>query len=110
MGWSDNRHRFGRTGICLPILPASVVTANYGKYSECDQRDLLPSDKAIDCGDERLAHGVHQCRGREQLSTMEAEEQGRSAVGLESRLIHVEVHSVDAFHFQSHMALEDFGD
>ena len=41
---------------------------------------------------------------------MEPEERGHSAVGLESRLIHVEVHPVDAFHFQSHMVLEDFGD
>jgi hypothetical protein len=40
---------------------------------------------------------------------MEAEERGHSAVGLKSRLIHVKLHPVDAFYFQSHMALADFG-
>ena len=71
---------------------------------------MFLTDKAIDRGDEGLTHGVHQCRGREDLSAMEAEERGHSTVGLESRLIHVEVHPVDTFDFQSHMALEDFGD
>ena len=41
---------------------------------------------------------------------MEAEEGGDTTVGLQPRLVDVEVHPVDAFDFQSHMFAEDFGD
>jgi hypothetical protein len=40
---------------------------------------------------------------------VEAEERGDAAVGLQPGLVDVEVHPVDAFDFQSHMLLEDFG-
>ena len=90
------------------VLLGDVVLAL--PLGERDQGDLFLLDKAIDSGDEGLAHGVHQCRGGEGLTTMEAEERGDTAVGLESGLIDVEVHPVDAFDFQSHMVLEDIGD
>jgi hypothetical protein len=39
-----------------------------------------------------------------------AEERGDATVVLQPGLIDVEVHPVDAFDFQSHVLLEDFGD
>jgi hypothetical protein len=41
---------------------------------------------------------------------VKAEERGYSAFSLLPGLIHVEVHPVDAFDFESDVQLEDFGD
>ena len=40
---------------------------------------------------------------------MEAEESGHAALGLQFRLIDVEVHAIDAFDFQGHVLPDDFG-
>ena len=58
----------------------------------------------------RLAHGVHESRRGEGLTAVKAEERGDAAVSLQPGLVDVEVHAVDAFDFQSHVLLEDFGD
>jgi len=41
---------------------------------------------------------------------VKAEERSHATVSLQPGLVDVEVHSVDAFDFQGHMLLEDFGD
>ena len=43
-------------------------------------------------------------------TAVEAEEGSDAAVGLQLGLVDVEVHAVDAFDFQGHVLLEDFGD
>ena len=83
------------------VLLGDVVLAL--SLGEGDQGDLFLLDEAIDCGDEGLAHGVHEGRGGEGLTTVEAEERSDATVGLQPGLIDVEVHAVDAFDFQSHV-------
>ena len=90
------------------VLLGDVVLAL--PLGEGDQGDLFLLDEALDRGDEGLAHRVHEGRGGEGLAAVEAEEGGDAAVGLQPGLIDVEVHAVDAFDFQSHVVLEDFGD
>ena len=90
------------------VLLGDVVLAL--PLGEGDQGDLFLLDEAIDRGDEGLAHGVHEGRGGEGLSAMEAEESGHAAVGLQPGLVDVEVHAVDAFDLEGHVLLEDIGD
>jgi hypothetical protein len=63
----------------------------------------------LDRGDEGRAHGRHKRRGGERLTAVEAEERSDTAVGLQTGLIDVEVHAVDAFDFESHVVLEYIG-
>ena len=89
------------------VLLGDVVLAL--PLGEGDQGNLLLEDEAIDCGDEGLAHGVHEGRRGEGLTTVEAEEGSNTAVGLQPGLIDIEVHAVDAFDLESHVFTEDFG-
>jgi len=76
---------------------------------ERDQGDLLLLDEALDRGDERLADRVHESRGGEGLTAVEAEESRDTTVRLQARLIDVEVHAVDAFDLEGHVPAEDIG-
>ena len=90
-----------------PVLLGNVVLAL--ALGEGDQGDLFLLDEAIDRSDERLAHGVHQRRSGEGRSAVKAEESSHATVSLQPGLVDVEVHPVDAFDFQGHVLLEDFG-
>ena len=89
------------------VLLGDVVLAL--PLDEGDQGNLLIEYEEIDCGDERLAHGVHECRRRESCTTVETEERRNTTVRLQSGLIDIEVHSVDAFDLESHVFAEHFG-
>src|SRR5262245_49538455 len=98
----------------LSLVEASVVLLGDVVLAlalgEGDQRDLLPLDEALDRGDERLADRVHESRGGETFTTVDAEEGGNAAVGLQARLVDVEVHAVDGFDLEGHVLAEDIGD
>jgi hypothetical protein len=67
-------------------------------------------DEAVDVGDERLGHRVHQ-RGRGVVVAAMADEEALhpTAVG-QPWLPHVEIHPVDRFHLEHNMIVEDIGD
>src|SRR5262249_3145378 len=77
---------------------------------EGDQRDLLARDEPLDRGDEGLADRLHEDRGRKRLPAVEAEERGDATVRLKARLVHVEVHAVDALDLEGDVAAQDIGD
>src|SRR5262249_37912673 len=90
------------------ILLSDVVLAL--SLAERDHGDVFPRDEALDGGDEGRAHGGHEGRGGEGFPAVKAEEGRDAAFGLQSRLIDVEIHAVDAFDLEGHVLVEDIGD
>ncbi len=85
--------------------PGQVVLALAS--GEVHQRHLVLGGEPVDVRDEGLADRVHQ-RGRgelvPQVGSQEADHPERV---LQPRLIHVEIHPVDALHLEVHVLIED---
>jgi len=74
---------------------------------EGEERNLLPGCEGLDRPDEGLADRVHQSRGGDRVPAVVPEEPDHPALRLELGDVHVEVHPVDALHFQGHVVAED---
>jgi len=74
-----------------------------------DQWDLFLLDEALDRSDEGFADRVHECRGGKGLTAVEPEERRDTTGRLQTGLIEVEIHAVDAFNLESHVLAEDIG-
>ena len=112
-----------KTGVFSCALPTKTIPSlpwNRAWYSlamsslRCPLANVIRGicscvDEVLDGGDEGCAHRVHERRGGEGLTAVEAEEGGDPAIGLQPGLVDVEVHAVDAFDFQRHVILEDIG-
>ena len=66
--------------------------------------------KLIHPGDERLGDGIHQNAGSELMAEMKTEEGGHPSRPLQRGHVHVEVHAVDALHFQGDVLADNIGD
>jgi hypothetical protein len=74
------------------------------------QRHLLLLGKLLHLGDESFGDGIHQSTGGELVAEMKTEEAGHPSRPLQRGHVNVEVHAVDAFHFQRYVLAENFGD
>src|SRR5262249_43291053 len=90
-----------------PVLRRYVVLTLL--LAEGDQRDILRSGERFHVLDKRLADRLHEGRRGEGMPAMVAKECSHATLGLQSRLVDVEVHAVDAFHFEGHVLVDDFG-
>ena len=113
-----------KTGVFSWALPTKRIPSlpwKWARYSAATSSLRWPLAKVISgicsCSTKRstaamkaLLIGCHEGRGGEGLTAVEAEEGGDAAFGLQSGLIDVEVHAVDAFDFQRHVLAEDIGD
>lgn len=75
-----------------------------------DQLQAPRGHEAMDVGDERLGHRVHQRRGRIVMTTVANEETLDPATVGQPRLPHIEVHPVDGLHLKGHVTSKDIGD
>jgi hypothetical protein len=77
--------------------------------SEVHQRHIMGGHEVVQVGDERLGHLGHQRRRGVDEPAVADEERGRPTGVLQLRLIHVEIHPVDALDLERHVAGQDFG-
>ena len=74
------------------------------------QLQAAGGDEAVDVGDERLGHRVHQRRGGVVVAAVADEEALHPAAVGQPGLPHVEIHPVDRLHLEDHVIVEDIGD
>jgi len=60
--------------------------------------------------EERFGDGVHQGTGGEPVAEVKTEKTGYPSSPLQSRHVDVEVHAVNAFHFQGDVLAKNIGD
>ncbi len=77
--------------------------------AEVDQIHALVGDEAVDGRHEGLRDRVHEHRGHEREPPVELEEAHHPEIVLQTRLVEVEVHPVDALDFQRDVVAEDIG-
>ncbi|MCA1672208.1 MAG: hypothetical protein LC799_08410 [Actinobacteria bacterium] len=75
-----------------------------------DQLQATRGDEAVDVGDERLGHRVHQRRRRVVVTAVADEKTRDTATVSQPRHPHIEIHPVDGLHLEHHMLIEDIGD
>ncbi len=77
--------------------------------SEVDQVDAVIGDEPVDVGHEGFRDRVHQRRGHEREPAMALEEADHPQLVLQTGLIEVQVHPVDALDLQGHMIRKNVG-
>src|SRR5262249_23598689 len=90
-----------------PIVRGDIVLAL--AFLEVNDRDLVLLDEGLDLVQEFVGHDPHERRGCHRLTAMIAEKASGLFLRLQFRLIDVEVHAIDTFHFQGHVAPDDIG-
>jgi hypothetical protein len=70
---------------------------------EGEEGDALSGREGLDGRYERLADWLHQRRGGERVAPVVAEEADHPALRREPGDVHIQVHAVDALHFQRHV-------
>ena len=77
---------------------------------ERHDRHLLLLGELVHAGEEGLGDGIHQNAGGELVAEMEPEEGSHPGGPLQCGHVNVEVHTVDALHFQGDVLAENLGD
>jgi hypothetical protein len=76
-------------------------------FLEGDQRERVLDHEGLDGRHEGLAHRSHEGRRRKQVAAMRPEEPRHAALGLQPWYVYVEVHPVDALHFQRYVLAQN---
>jgi hypothetical protein len=84
-----------------------VLTLPFGKGQ---QWHVVLLSERLDAGDESFADRVHKSGRGDAMSSVVAQEAGDALFKLQISHVHVQVHAVDAFHFQGDVLVEDFRD
>jgi hypothetical protein len=77
---------------------------------EADQFQPAGGDEAVDVGDERLGHRVHQRRGGVVVAAMGDEEALHPTAVGQPGLPHIQIHPVDRLHLKHDVIVEDISD
>lgn len=106
LGLADEEHAFlaGETGA---VRGGDVVLALL--LGKGDEVHTLLLDEGFHLADEGGTDRLHERRGGEGMSAVIAEKGSDADLGLQFRLVDVEVHAVDALDFQGHMVGHDIG-
>ena len=75
--------------------------------SEIDHRNVVISREAVETGNEVLADRLQQRRRREGMAPMVTQERHHPLHVLQSRLVDVQIHPIDALHLESDMSGEN---
>ena len=78
-------------------------------FAEVHDGNLLLFGQPFHARHEAFGYRVHERRGGECVAAMAAEEFHDSALTLQGRNVHVEVHPVDALQFERDVMIEDLG-
>src|SRR5215510_9091507 len=95
-----------------PFLPVELRHTLFGDIvfafplAKLHDRNLVVFYETLDCRNELLADRSHQRRRGDGLFPMVPEEPHGSVDMLQARNIEVQIHPIDAFHFQSHVRIQ----
>src|SRR5215218_3035603 len=107
LGPADEQHPLLVGELRQELLREVVLALALG-----ERHQLQPArgDEAVDVGDERLGHRIHQRRRGVVVAAVADEEALHPAAVGQSGLPHVEIHPVDALQLEDHMLVEDISD
>jgi len=107
LGFADEDNAFPVAEV-FALLFGKVVFAL--SFLKGDERNPVVLGKALDGVDELASDRLHHVSGCDFMSALDPYELQCTFDGLELGYIHIEVHPIDALHFQHHVLAQYLGD